>query len=119
MIASRSLGSSLVEDGDRLSYALEGILEFVEQAYPSARWEPFEALDHGPVRVLVEKGRFCMLVLVIEGKDDEALREGMHEILEQFEERNKTELAQGALGRRLRRDGRDSLSTASNLMKVF
>lgn len=119
LIASRSLGNRLEGDGDRLSTALQAILNFVEQAYPSAGQTPFEALDHGPVRVLVEKGQFCMLILVIEGREDEALRGGMQEILERFEERNEPALARGALGGHVRQDGRESLSIASNLMKVF
>ncbi|MEE9593758.1 MAG: hypothetical protein V3W28_09280 [Thermoplasmata archaeon] len=119
LIASRSLENRLEGDGDRLSIALQTILNFVERAYPSSGQTPFEALDHGPVRVLVEKGKFCLLILVIEGKEDEALREGMHEILARFEERNEPDLAEGTLRGRLRRDGQESLSTASNLMKVF
>jgi hypothetical protein len=119
LIASRSLGVRLGGDGDRLSTALQTILNFVERAYPSSGQTPFEALDHGPVRVLVEKGQFCMLILVIEGREDEALREGMHEIIARFEERNQLDLAEGTLRGRLRRDGQESLSTASNLMKVL
>ena len=119
VIASHDLGSPLVENGDRLSGAVESIVDFVERTYPSSRREPFEALDHGPVRVLVDRGSFCMLILIIEGHEDEALREGMRQILEGFEERNGSDLEEGTFGKRTRRDGRDALATASNLMKVF
>ncbi len=119
LLASHSLGSPLVENGDRFSSAMESILEFVERSYPISRREPFEALDHGPVRVLVDKGRFYMLIVIVEGHEDDALREGMWEILGGFEERNESDLAEGAFGSRMRRDGRDALAAASNLMKVF
>ncbi|MFQ5985960.1 MAG: hypothetical protein ACE5KQ_01200 [Thermoplasmata archaeon] len=119
VIASHNLGGSLEEDADRFSNAVTSVLDFVERTYPSSQPEPFEVLDHGAVRVLVEKGRYCMLILIIEGKEDEALREGIREILERFEARNGAGLAQDALGHRIRRDGRDSLSMAANLMKVF
>lgn len=119
VIASHSIGSSLEADGDRLPYTLEAILKFVDRAYPSTHWEPFEALDHGPVRILIEKGRFTMLILVIEGQEDTALREGMREILQRFEDRNEAGLGRGTLDRRLREDGQNSLATASNLIKVF
>jgi hypothetical protein len=119
LIASHDLGSPLVENGDRLSGAVESIVDFVERTYPTSLSEPFEALDHGPVRVLVDKGTFCMLILIIEGHEDEALREGMRQILEGFEERNEADLAAGVFGSRVRSDGRNALAAASNLMKVF
>ena len=119
MIASHNLGSPLVENGDRLSTAMASILEFVERSYPTTQREPFEALDHGPIRVLVDKGKFCMLILIVEGHEDEGLRQGMREILEGFEERNGSDLEAGAIGGRMRKDGQDTLFTAANLMKVF
>lgn len=119
VIASRSVGTPLVEDGDRLSHALEGILAFIERAYPSSERQPFEALDHGPVRVLVERGRFCMLILVVDSHEDASLRQGMREILASFEERNEASLREGTYDRRLTKDGRESLTTVSNLVKVF
>lgn len=119
VIASRSVGRSFGEDGDRLSNALEGILTFVDEAYPASSREPFEALDHGPVRILMERGRFSMLILVIQGREDSGLREGMREILERFEERNEAPLGQGDYGPQLRQDGHDSLTTASHLTNVF
>ncbi|MFQ5552640.1 MAG: hypothetical protein ACE5EW_02855 [Thermoplasmata archaeon] len=119
VIASHNPRGSSGEVADQLSNAVESILDFVERTYPSAQREPFEVLDHGGVRVLVEKGQFCMLILVIEGREDEALREGIREILERFEARNGSGLARGALGNRIRRDGQDSLSMAANLTKVF
>ena len=119
LIASHNLGSPLAENGDRLSRSMESILEFVERSYPISPRESFEALDHGTVRVLVNRGKFCLLIVIIEGHEDDALREGMREILEGFEERNELDLAEGAVGSRMRRDGRDALAAASNLMKVF
>ncbi|MFQ5918428.1 MAG: hypothetical protein ACE5I4_00090 [Thermoplasmata archaeon] len=119
MIASHNLGSPLVENGDRLSGAMESILGFVEQTSPSSRREPFKALDHGPVRILAQKGTFCMLILIIVGHEDEALRQGMRQILNGFEDRNGSDLAAAAFGSRTQRDGRDALATVSNLMKVF
>ncbi len=119
VIASHNLGNPLVENGDRLSTAMGSILDFVERAYPTTQSEPFESLDHGPIRVLVDRGKFCMLILIVEGHEDERLRQRMREILEGFEERNGTDLKGGAIGSRMRKDGQDTLSTAANLMKVF
>ena len=84
---------------------MESILEFVERSHPISRHEPFEALDYGPVRVLMNKGNFSMLIVNIEGHEDDALREGLREILEGFEERNESDLAEGAVRSRMRRDG--------------
>ena len=119
VIASHDLGSRLVENGDQLSSALESILEFVERTSPTTPATRFEALDHGPIRVLVDKGIHSMLILIIEGQEDEALRQRMRQILQGFDGRYATDLAEGDLGRRLRRDGRDAIATAANLTKVF
>ncbi|MCJ2531995.1 MAG: hypothetical protein LN413_06835 [Candidatus Thermoplasmatota archaeon] len=119
VIVSHNLGSPLVEDGDRLSTAMAPILEFVERSYPTTQSELFEALDHGPIRVLAHKGKFCTLILIVEGHEDEGLRQGMQEILERFEERNESDLREGAIGGRMRKDGQDTISIATNLMKVF
>ncbi len=118
VIASHNLGSPWVETGDCLSTAMASILEFVERSYPTTQREPFEPLDHGPSRVLVDAGKFCMLILIVEGHEDEGLRQGMREILEGCEERHGSDLREGATGGRMRKDGQDTPSTAASPMKV-
>ncbi|MEE9163442.1 MAG: hypothetical protein V3U17_01420 [Thermoplasmata archaeon] len=67
----------------------------------------------------MDKGKFCMLILIVEGHEAEGLHQGMREILEGSEERHGSDLKEGAPGGRMRKDGQDTLSTAANPMKVF
>ncbi len=111
LIASRGLDGLPVADEDIFSAVLEAIQSFVKVSLPAFDgW--LNAIDHGDLKLLAERGTHCFLVLATSGREDDLLRGEMRDVLSRFEERNVEALA--------RWDGDpDSLKGAQEVVSFF
>lgn len=74
-------------DGAILLDVLGVFHEFMERAFPLAGgW--VDAIEHGNVKILVERGQHCLLALVTAGRENDVLRGQMRDVLRGFEARN-------------------------------
>lgn len=88
LIASRSLTVNPALDEDIFSAVLEAIQRFIKVTFPGLSTGWLDAIDHGDLKILLERGRHCFLVLVTTGREDDLLRGEMKDVLSRFEERN-------------------------------
>ncbi len=88
LIASRSLEGQSVPDEDIFSAVLEAIQTFIKVTIPPFGRGWLDAIDHGDLKILTERGEYCLLVLVTTGREDDLLRGEMRDVLGRFEERN-------------------------------
>jgi hypothetical protein len=88
LIASRSLDAHPAVDEDIFSAVLEAIQRFMKVSFPALGTGWLDAIDHGDLKILLERGRYCFLVLVTSGREDDLLRGEMKDVLARFEERN-------------------------------
>ncbi|MEE9601328.1 MAG: hypothetical protein V3W22_06495 [Thermoplasmata archaeon] len=94
LIASRSLEGQTVPDEDIFSAVLEAIQRFVKITIPAFGKGWLDAIDHGTLKILLERGKYCFLVLVTTGNQDDQLRGEVRDVLRRFEERNVEGLEQ-------------------------
>ncbi len=93
LIASRSLDGHSLPDEDIFSAVLEAIQRFMNVSLPVLHGRWLDAIVHGDLKILTERGRHCFLVLVTTGREDDLLRGEMMDVLRRFEERNSSALA--------------------------
>lgn len=92
LIASRSLEGHPAVDEDIFSAVLEAIQRFIKVSFPALGSGWLDAIDHGELKILLERGEHCFLVLVTTGREDDLLRGEMKDVLARFEERNAARL---------------------------
>ncbi|MFQ5837735.1 MAG: hypothetical protein ACE5HJ_03020 [Thermoplasmata archaeon] len=88
LIASRSLESNPAVDEDIFSAVLDAIQRFLKISFPALGAGWLDAIDHGDLKILLERGNYCFLVLVTAGRQDDLLRGEMKDVLSRFEEKN-------------------------------
>jgi len=87
--------SSLPEmnvDRDIFTATLDVIQNFMKTSFPylSGKW--LRSIDHGDTKILLERGKFTFLVVVIKGEDNDILRRQMKDLLSTFEAKNSEKL---------------------------
>jgi hypothetical protein len=88
LIASRShLGAEEV-DRDLFSATLDVIENFMRTSFPLLRGKWLRTIEHGNLRIVIERGRHAYLALVIDGEENDLLRRQMRDELVQFERTN-------------------------------
>ncbi|NIN69536.1 MAG: hypothetical protein GTO63_33615 [Anaerolineae bacterium] len=92
LIASRSAVGQSVPDDDIFAAVLEAIQRFMKVSLPTFGGSWLDAIDHGDLKILLERARHCFLVLVTTGREDDLLRGELRDVLTRFEERNTVEL---------------------------
>lgn len=86
-IASVAYGRRAQEDGVPLCRAVESLVHLLQDMGPGPREDVPLAVDCEDVRILAERGRHCLLVVVLEGREDAILRVALRDILDRLEER--------------------------------
>lgn len=92
LIASKSVFPKVGVDLDIFSATLDVIQNFMRTSFPylSGKW--LKAIDHGDMRIIIERGKHVYLALVLTGEENDLLRREMTDIIASFEERNESTL---------------------------
>jgi hypothetical protein len=85
LIGSKSLFSAKSFDFEKLSKTLAVIQSYVKTSFPASSSDSLRAIDHGDTRILIEKGNYAFIALVLKGKENEFLRRQMRDALASFE----------------------------------
>lgn len=92
LIAHRSLEGEAVPDEDIFSAVMEALQQALKASVPRLGRAWLDAIHQGGLKILMERGAYCFIVLVTTGREDDLLRGEMHDLLDRFERRNATAL---------------------------
>ncbi len=88
LIASRTNFPAETVDEDIFGATLDAIQTFMRTSFPALLGKSLRRIEHGEVKILVERGRYCYLAAIIEGEDTDTLWITMKEAVERFERTN-------------------------------
>lgn len=94
LIASKTSYDDENVDHDIFSATLDAIQSFMKTSFPYLLGKSLKRIEHGDVEILIERGRYSYLALVIKGEDTDTLWIKMRELIENFEAANVTKLAE-------------------------
>jgi len=80
-------------DRDLFSATLDVIQNFMRTSFPLLRGKSLKTIEHGDLRIIIERGRLSYIAVVLDGEENDLLRRQMRDELQQFEEANKAVLA--------------------------
>lgn len=92
LMASKTSYEDKSVDEDIFSATLDAIQTFMSRSFPYLFGKSLRRIEHGEVKILIERGRYSYLALVIEGEDTDTLWVRMRELVEEFELTNMAEL---------------------------
>lgn len=75
-------------DEDLFSASLEAFQQFMHTSFPFLRMGWLDTIEHGGLKILLERGDHCFLALVTTGREDDVLRGEMGSVVRRFEARN-------------------------------
>ncbi len=92
LIISKSNFSEMKVDKDIFTATLDVIQNFMKTSFPylSGKW--LKTIDHGDMKILLERGKYTFLVVVIKGEENDILRRQMKDLLSTFEAKNAEKL---------------------------
>ena len=88
LIGSQTAPEERMIDPDAFSAMLDVIQNFMRTSFPTLRGRWLRSIRHGDYTLLIERGRFACLTLVLAGNENDQLRRDMIEHLEEFERKN-------------------------------
>ena len=88
LIASRGREGTTGLDRDLFSATLDVIQNFMRTSFPFLRGTSLRTIEHGSYRILIERGKWCYLTLVLSGEENDLLRRHMRDLLLEFEDAN-------------------------------
>lgn len=89
LIASRGKeGEAQLMDDDIFGATLDAIQSFMKTSFPYLVGKWLRTVEHGDMRIILERGQYSYLALVIRGMESDFLRRQMIEALHLFEEKN-------------------------------
>ena len=80
-------------DRDLFSATLDVIQNFMRTSFPTFVGKSLRLIEHGDLKVLIERGKYCYLAIVLSGEENDLLRRQIRDELLGFEERNRPALA--------------------------
>lgn len=93
LIASRTSIDDDIVDEDIFSATLDAIQTFMRTSFPLLLGKWLRRIEHGDVRILIERGSHAYLAVIIQGEDPDTLWIKMKEAVERFERINELKLA--------------------------
>ena len=94
LIASKIRLGETELDKDIFSATLDVIQNFMRTSFPILKGTSLRTIEHGDYRILIERGRYCYLTLVLVGDENDLLRRQMRDALLEFESLNQKTLIQ-------------------------
>src|SRR3989475_1644365 len=88
VIASRGKEATASLDQDIFAATLDVIQNFMRTSFPILKGTSLRTIEHGNFRMLIERGRFCYLTLILTGEENDLLRRQMRDELLAFESAN-------------------------------
>jgi len=88
LIVSRSSMTEMKVDKDIFSATLDVIQNFMRTSFPSLGGKWLTKIEQKDLKILIERGKFTFLALVIKGEENDILRRQMKDILATFETKN-------------------------------
>jgi hypothetical protein len=85
-------GEKLI-DRDLFTATLDVIQNFMRTSFPALRGS-LQSIRHGDYTLVIERGKWTYLVLVIEGQESDQLRRQMRDLLIEYEHTNRTILGE-------------------------
>ncbi len=92
LIASKTSIEDRTVDEDIFSATLDAIQTFMRTSFPLLLGKWLRRIEHGDVRILIERGKKSYLAVIIQGEDTDTLWIKMKESVERFERMNELEL---------------------------
>ena len=89
LIGSATRGGQAEIDRDLFSATLDVIQNFMRTSFPIFAGKSLKTIEHGDLKILIERGKYCYLSLVLTGEENDLLRRQMRDELTEFEERNR------------------------------
>ena len=89
LIDSYNTGPESAVDQDLFSATLDVIQNFMRTSFPILQGTSLRTIEHGDLKVIIERGRRCYLTLVLEGEENDLLRRQMRDEVLAFEEANQ------------------------------
>jgi hypothetical protein len=80
-------------DADSFSATLDVIQNFMRTSFPTLRGKWLQSIRHGDYTLVMERGRYAYVTLVLGGQENDQLRRQVIHHLEGFEEKNLDVLA--------------------------
>jgi len=93
LIGSLSISGEAEMDRDLFSATLDVIQNFMRTSFPLLRGKSLKTIEHGDLKILIERGKYCYVATVLEGEENDLLRRQMRDELQAFEEENRMVLA--------------------------
>ncbi len=92
LIGSMSSSGESV-DRDLFTATLDVIQNFMRTSFPVLAGSSLRTIEHGEVKILLDRGRQCYLAIILSGEENDLLRRQMRDELLGFEDRNRDVLA--------------------------
>ncbi len=89
LIGSKVRPGEKVVDEDLFGATLDVIQNFMRTSFPILRGKSLSAITHGSYTLLMERGRYAYITVVLEGKESDQLRRQMRDLLLDFEAENR------------------------------
>lgn len=93
LIGSSSSSRQPEIDRDLFSATLDVIQNFMRTSFPILAGKSLRTIEHGDLKILIERGKYCYLAIVLNGEENDLLRRQIRDELLGFEERNREVLA--------------------------
>ncbi len=89
LIASKILPGEQFVDQDLFTATLDVIQNFMRTSFPILRGKWLQSIHHGEYVLVMERGRYALLVVMLRGEENDQLRRQVRERLRDFEGRNR------------------------------
>jgi hypothetical protein len=93
VISSRVRPGENIVDTDLFSATLDVIQNFMRTSFPGLRGKWLRSIAHGDHTIVMERGRYAYITVLLEGEETDQLRRHMRDLLLEFEARNRDVLA--------------------------
>ncbi len=89
LIGSKVRPGEKVVDEDLFGATLDVIQNFMRTSFPILRGKSLSAITHGNYTLVMERGRYAYITVVLEGEESDQLRRQMRDLLLNFEAENR------------------------------
>ena len=80
-------------DRDLFSATLDVIQNFMRTSFPIFAGKSLKTIEHGDLKILIERARYCYLAIVLTGEENDLVRRQIRDELLAFEQQNRDVLA--------------------------
>ena len=76
-------------DRDLFSATLDVVQNFMRTSFPIFAGKSLKTIEHGDLKILIERARHCYLAIVLTGEENDLVRRQIRDELRAFEQRNR------------------------------